>query len=161
VLGSEVHVQVLNPTPGNPNLTRVDANDRSLALMLSWGDTGVAFTGDAGPALSGGLAAAAARFPAHIALQVPHHGGSPEACRTLSAALRPEVSVISVGRNTYGHPKQGAVAALEASGRVLRTDRDGAVFLRSDGQRWSVRTWRELATGRTWPERMRWLVAGW
>ena len=161
MLGSEVHVLVLNPPPGKPNLNTIDANDRSLALLLSWGDTGVALTGDAGPALSGGLAAAATRLPAHIALQVPHHGGSPAACRSISEALRPEVSVISVGRNTYGHPKQGAVAALETSGRVLRTDRDGAVFLRSDGLRWEVRTWRELSTGRTWAERLRWLVAGW
>ena len=128
---------------------------------MSWGDTGVVLTGDAGPALAAGLAAAAARLPAHIALQVPHHGGSPEACRMLSEALRPEVSVISVGRNTYGHPRPGAVAALETSGRVLRTDRDGAVFIRSDGRRFAVRTWRELATGRTWPRAVRWLVAGW
>ena len=92
---------------------------------------------------------------------MPHHGGSPETCRTLSDALRPEVSAISVGRNTYGHPKPAAVAALQTSGRVLRTDRDGAVFLRSDGQRFEVRTWHELSTGRTWSERVRWLVAGW
>jgi competence protein ComEC len=100
-------------------------------------------------------------LPEHIALQVPHHGGSPAACRIISGALHPEVSVISVGRNIYGHPRPEAVAALEGSGRVLRTDRDGAIFMHSDGQRWSVHTWRELATGRTWPERMRWLVAGW
>jgi competence protein ComEC len=160
-LGRGVDALIINPPPVNSHINTVDANDRSLALLVSWGDTGVVLTGDAGPALSAGLAAAATRLPAHIALQVPHHGGSPEACRTLSAALRPEVSVISVGRNTYGHPKQGAVAALETSGRVLRTDRDGAVFLRSDGLRWRVRTWRELSTGRTWAERLRWLVAGW
>ena len=94
-------------------------------------------------------------------LQAPHHGGSPEACRILAAALRPETSVVSVGRNTYGHPRPGAVAALEAVGSVLRTDRDGAVFIRSDGLRFEVSTWRELAAGRTWAERVRWLVVGW
>ena len=75
----------------------------------------------------------------------------------LAEALRPEVSVISVGRNTYGHPRPGAVAALAAAGSVLRTDRDGAVFIRGDGRRLEVRTWRELATGRTWPS----ACAGW
>ncbi len=128
---------------------------------MSWGDTGVVLTGDAGPALSAGLAGAASRLPAHIALQVPHHGGSPAACRIISEALRPEVSVISVGRNTYGHPRPEAVAALGIAGRVLRTDRDGAVFMRSDGRHWKVRTWRERAIGRTWSERVHWLVAGW
>ena len=160
--GGGVHALVINPPAATGSSAgELDANERSLALLLSWGDTGVVLAGDAGPTLTAGFAAAVTRLPAHLALQVPHHGGSPETCRALSANLRPEVSVISVGRNTYGHPKPGAVAALETSGRVLRTDRDGAVFLRSDGRRWKARTWRELSTGRTWAERVRWLVAGW
>jgi competence protein ComEC len=128
--------------------------------MVTWGDTGVVLTGDVGPASAAGIAAAG-ELPAHLALQAPHHGGSPEACRVLAAGFRPEFSVISVGRNTYGHPRTGAVAALGESGRVLRTDLDGAVFIRSDGRRLAVRTWRELSGARTWTERVRWLVAGW
>jgi beta-lactamase superfamily II metal-dependent hydrolase len=75
--------------------------------------------------------------------------------------LRPEVSVISVGRNAYGHPRPGAEAALAELGRVLRTDREGAVFIHSDGVRLTVRTWRELSSGRSWPERVHWLASGW
>jgi competence protein ComEC len=161
-LGGGVRALVINPPVAAGGTVRdADANDRSLALLVSWRDAGVVLTGDAGPVLLAGLTAAAARLPAHVALQVPHHGGSPEVCRMLSGALRPEASVISVGRNTYGHPRPGAVAALAVSGRVLRTDRDGAVFLRSDGRDFEVRTWHELSNGRTWPERVRWLVAGW
>jgi len=160
MLGHGVQALVLNPPPISRNVKKVEANERSLALLVSWGDTGVVLSGDAGPTLSAGLAAAATRFPAHITLQVPHHGGSPATCRIISETLRPEVSVISVGRNTYGHPRPEAVAALGTCGRVLRTDRDGAVFIRSNGHKLDVRTWRELATGRTWTERVRWLVAG-
>jgi competence protein ComEC len=105
--------------------------------------------------------AAAGRAPPHLALQAPHHGSSAAVCRRLADELRPEVSVISVGSNTYGHPRAGAVAALAASGRVLRTDRDGAVLIRCDGERLEVRTWRELSRGRRWRERLRWIVAGW
>jgi beta-lactamase superfamily II metal-dependent hydrolase len=119
------------------------------------------FTGDAGPAPLRAILDEARPLPQHLALQVPHHGGSPEACRLLAAALRPEVSVISVGRNGYGHPRPEGVAALSVHGRVLRTDRDGAVFIRSDARRLEVRTWRELSMARTWSERLRWLVAGW
>ena len=161
-LGHGVRALILNPPrAADFGVLTPDANDRSLALLLSWGDAGVVLTGDAGPALLTGLAATASRLPAHIALQVPHHGGSAATCRILGKALRPEVSVISVGRNTYGHPRPEAVAALGTSGRVLRTDRDGAVFIRSDGRNIKVRTWHELATNRTWTERVRWLVAGW
>lgn len=161
-LGGGVEVLVLNPpsVAGGP-AGIPDVNDYSLALLLSWRSTGVVLTGDAGALLSGGVAAAAAKLPAHIALQAPHHGGSPETCRQLAEQLRPEVSAISVGRNTYGHPKPGAVQALASVGHVFRTDRDGAILLRSVGRGWEVRTWRELSTHRTWIERARWLVAGW
>jgi competence protein ComEC len=162
-LAGGVRVQVLNPPRTGPGdlAAGTDENDRSLALLVALGDTGLVFAGDAGPTVAGEFAAAGARVPAHVVLQAPHHGGSPEACRILADGLQPELSVISVGRNTYGHPRPGAVRVLETCGRVLRTDRDGAVFIRSDGRRFEVRTWRELATGRTWPERIRWLAAGW
>jgi len=161
LLGRGVHALVLNPAPKGLIVKKNAVNDRSLALLVSWGETGVVLTGDAGASLAAGLAAVPIRLPAHIVLQVPHHGGSPTDCRIIDKAIRPELSVISVGRNNYGHPRPEAVAAFGNSGRVLRTDRDGAVFMRSDGQRWQVRTWRELTTGRTWTERVRWLVAGW
>ncbi|MHB8834774.1 MAG: ComEC/Rec2 family competence protein, partial [Candidatus Methylomirabilia bacterium] len=162
-LAAGVRVRILNPGSAGTGAAEkgAAANDRSLALSLSFEDTCLVLTGDAGPAQAADLAAAAKPLPSHVALVAPHHGGSPEACRLLSEAIRPEVSVISVGRNTYGHPRAAAVAALGNTGRVLRTDRAGAIFLRSDGQRWEVRTWRELSSGRTWAERVRWLVAGW
>jgi competence protein ComEC len=156
-------IQMLSPpaAPVDEPSPSVDENDRSLALLVSFGDTGVVLTGDAGPAVATVLTAADTKLPAHLVLQAPHHGGSPEACRILAAALRPETSVVSVGRNTYGHPRPGAIAALEAFGRVLRTDRDGAVLIHGNGSRIEVRSWREMTTGRTWAERVRWLAAGW
>jgi competence protein ComEC len=158
-LAGGVRLRLLNP--GVSRTKAVDENDRSLAVLLGFGETGFVFTGDAGPSAAAGMIAAAGRPPSRIVLQAPHHGGSAEACRTLAEALRPEVSVISVGRNSYGHPRPGAEAALAQRGRVLRTDREGAVFIRSDGARLSVRTWRQLSTGRSWSERVRWLAAGW
>jgi competence protein ComEC len=162
LLHGGVGATILNPPgPAAGRLGILDENDRSLALLLTLGETGVVLAGDAGAAPAAECATAGAGMPRHLVLQVPHHGGSVEACRTLATALRPEVSAISVGRNTYGHPRAAAVAALSAVGRVVRTDRDGAIFLRSDGRSWGVRTWRDQASCRTWPERLRWLAAGW
>jgi competence protein ComEC len=163
-LPGEVRVRVLNPpaaaAPGR--LREAGANDRSLGLLLTWRRTGVVVLGDAGADVVPGMAAAAAgRVPPGVVLQVPHHGGSPSACRAAVEAFGPAVAVIPVGRNGYGHPRPAAVAALEASARVLRTDRDGAVFVTSDGERLEVRTWREMAACRSWPERVRWLTSGW
>jgi len=160
-VGRGVALRVLQGAAGPSADHRDDANDRSLALLVTCGETGMVFTGDTGPGPARAIATRVRPLPQHLALQVPHHGGSAEACRVFASALRPEVSAISVGRNGYGHPRPQAVAALAEAGRVLRTDRDGAIFIRSDARRLEVRTWRELALARTWPERLRWLVAGW
>jgi competence protein ComEC len=57
--------------------------------------------------------------------------------------LRPQYAVISVGyNNRFGHPHPDALARLAAAGAtVLRTDRDGAVVFRSDGERLAAETW--------------------
>ena len=161
-LGGGVVATVLNPPAADSGGFRTtDENNRSLAFLLSLGETGAVLVGDAGPVPAAESATAAAPLPKHLVLQAPHHGGSVEACRILAGALQPEASAISVGRNTFGHPRPGAVAALADAGRVLRTDRDGAIFFRSDGRNWAVRSWHDLSIDRTWAERFRWLAAGW
>jgi len=51
------------------------------------------------------------------------------------AAVSPQISVISAGEeNPYGHPHPELIQRLEESGtRLLRTDRDGAVRVLTDG----------------------------
>ena len=49
--------------------------------------------------------------------------------------MEPRLAVIPVGpRNPFGHPAPAVLARLGAAGAtVYRTDRDGAVDIRSDG----------------------------
>ena len=66
-------------------------------------------------------------------MKVSHHGSAYQYTPLLDL-LRPKVAIISVGAgNTYGHPAQATIAALEQRGvRVLRTDLDGAIALDQD-----------------------------
>jgi competence protein ComEC len=59
------------------------------------------------------------------------------------AAVEPRLAVIPVSaRNPFGHPAPAVLARLGAAGAmVYRTDRDGAVDIRTDGRRVSVRAW--------------------
>jgi competence protein ComEC len=59
------------------------------------------------------------------------------------AGVEPRVAVIPVSaRNPFGHPAPAVLARLGAAGAmVYRTDRDGAVDIRSDGRRVWVRAW--------------------
>jgi competence protein ComEC len=162
-LAGGVRAAFLNPAAppdGNP-VRSPDPNDDSLVLLLSLGKSGVLVTGDAGPRVARELGALPIERPATLALQVPHHGGSAAACLALADAFHPAVAFVPVGRNSYGHPRAEAVAAFPPPTRLFRSDRDGAVFLRTDGERTEVWTWAELARSRTWPERLRWLGAGW
>lgn len=158
-----IRVRFLNPASSAPAAAETSeaVNDRSLAFLVAWRKSGLLVTGDAGPGVAREMAEIAGARPETLILQVPHHGGSAAACRELAVGFQPAFAVIPVGRNSYGHPREDAVAALAATARVLRTDREGAVFFRTDGFRTKMRTWRELSRGRTWRERMRWLVAGW
>jgi competence protein ComEC len=110
------------------------ANDASLVLRVSYGETAFLFTGDleadgeAGAVASGGLRA--------DVVKVPHHGSRRSSTATFADAVRPRLAVASVGaRNRYGFPHDEAVARWhEVGAQVLRTD-EGAVRLLSDGRR--------------------------
>ena len=77
----------------------------------------------------------------------PHHGSATSSTRPLLDAAAPDLAVISAGRgNRYGHPHAAVLDRYRAVGaRILRTDIDGAVTLRTDGRVVEVRTF----TGRS------------
>lgn len=66
------------------------------------------------------------------ALVVGHHGSKTSTGESLLQAVQPNKAVISVGRNSYGHPSPETLARLEAIGcSVYRTDRNGTVTLKA------------------------------
>jgi competence protein ComEC len=58
--------------------------------------------------------------------------------------VAPMYAIISVGENNrYGHPSAYALNVWGHSGaKILRTDREGAIMLRSDGEHFRVVDWR-------------------
>ena len=76
-------------------------------------------------------------------LKVAHHGSRTSTSPELLAAWRPQVGVVSAGRNNpFGHPAPDVVARLQAAGvRLFRTDQDGEVTIETDGRGVSVSTY--------------------
>lgn len=65
-------------------------------------------------------------------LKVAHHGSRYATSAALIEAASPQVALISVGRNSFGHPAQRVLDDLEASGaQVLRTDESGCITIRA------------------------------
>lgn len=65
-------------------------------------------------------------------LKVAHHGAKASLDEELTAALDPDIALVSAGEdNPYGHPTEEALSLLEGVGAaVFRTDEDGAVTCR-------------------------------
>lgn len=72
--------------------------------------------------------------------KVHHHGSSDSSSTRLLDEMQPRTALISVGQgNDYGHPTSSTLSHLEDVGaRVWRTDLEGDVVVRSDGQSWTV-----------------------
>jgi competence protein ComEC len=61
-------------------------------------------------------------------MKVPHHGSRDPGLKQVLDRVRPKVTAIPVGENTYGHPAPSTLAALRAAGVFPhRTDREGTV----------------------------------
>ena len=73
-------------------------------------------------------------------LKVPHQGSKDGITPDTLNQLKPELGIIMVGKNNYGHPSGEILSLLESfSVKMLRTDRDEAVKIESDGKNWSVK----------------------
>lgn len=144
-LGDGVRIVVLNPGADTLCQTDIghtsrDLNTMSLVMRMEFSEFALLLTGDAGEAQLSALLSLGEDLGANV-LKVPHHGARDALNPEIIDSVRPQVSVISVGPNAFSHPAPATVTALEAAGStVFRTDLDGAVIVRSDGQRISARS---------------------
>ena len=118
-----------------------DANTDSIVLELDAAGRRVVFTGDSTGAGETAAGATLARGPPVDVLKVSHHGSRYSTTTGFLTGARPRTAVISVGRNSYGHPSSDAVKRLRAGGaRVFSTRRSGSITLTvtaAGGLRWS------------------------
>lgn len=64
-------------------------------------------------------------------LKVAHHGSPHSSSDDFIAAVSPQIALISVGKNNYGHPAPEVLSRLKIQGsEIWMTDRKGAVLVR-------------------------------
>ena len=126
----DASLKVLWPEGPRNDVETLEDNDASLVLMLEAENVRALFTGDIGfgpeNAMTGGD-----RVRADV-LKVSHHGSPNASGYYFIEAVRPSVSVVSVGENRYGHPSERVLDRLSRAGsQVYRTDADGEVHIRA------------------------------
>ena len=118
-----------------PPLGSGTSNEEGLFLLGSAGDFDVLITGDADSFVEKMLIRYY-NIPDIELLLAGHHGSAGSTCEELLDAVTPELAIISVGYNSYGHPSDKTLRRLEERDiQTYRTDLHGSVTIqvRSDG----------------------------
>lgn len=126
-----VEITVLNP--GKNYLTTDPINQNSVVLKVVDGKTTLLLTGDAGIEAEEDMMKDGVNVRADI-LKVGHHGSRTASRQAFIDAVKPINSIISVGAdNKYGLPDEEPVARLKAASILYRTDYNGTVTVKTDG----------------------------
>lgn len=125
---------VLGVTSKDPNL-----NDFSEMGILTYGNFDVLFTGDGDQRIQDDILKIYNNQNDIEVMKIPHHGSKTGITEDFLKAFQPELAVISVGKNSYGHPSQELLQTLSKYVKVIkRTDIEGTVEIVSDGNTWDI-----------------------
>jgi competence protein ComEC len=134
-----VSVRILNPQQSLPGCDRRFSfsgyNDNGIVMKITLGRRSILLPADISGLVEERLIASGHDLTADI-LMAPHHGGHTSSTIPFLRAVRPKVAIISCGPdNTFGFPRPDVLDRYSRAGvRILRTDRDGAVIVRTDGE---------------------------
>lgn len=123
------------------NSYSADKNNSSTVLQLTYQKFTMLFTGDLGiegerELLQSGL------LKKTDVWKVSHHGSKYSGSEIFLEQIRPNLSLISVGKNTYGHPNEALLKRLRAVGSLVKTTlAQGALLLESDGSTYRIVEW--------------------
>lgn len=118
--------------------TDEDLNNFSFYMHVRYGDFDALFTGDGDTQIQPSMISIG-NLPDVDLLKFPHHGSRTGISAEFLDLVKPEMAIISVGKNGYGHPTDEALGLLqERSIRTFRTDLMGDVLVETDGKSWVV-----------------------
>jgi len=112
-----------------PSDSTTNANELSLVARLDYGDFSAIFTGDIGSVTERKILDNREDLSCNL-LKVAHHGSKYSSDKSFIEAINPDMSVISVGRNNYGHPNLEAMERISESGSdIYQTIINGGILV--------------------------------
>ncbi|TJX14748.1 DNA internalization-related competence protein ComEC/Rec2 [Tissierella creatinini] len=128
LLDNNTSLQIIWPFD---NIEELSSNNKSLISILNYKDYKVLLTGDIEREVELSLKDDLSKVNI---LKVPHHGSSTSSSQELLGVIKPEASIISVGRNNfYSHPNDDVIERLQYIGsEIYRTDDMGMIRINFD-----------------------------
>jgi len=129
-LPGERYFEILYPFQSLEGREISAMNDTSIVMMLNTDKEKILFTGDISKKIEHLLIEEGTSLKADI-LKVPHHGSKTSSSEEFLETARPDLAIISVGRdNPYGHPSPVVLARYEEFGiKVLQTSKEKDICL--------------------------------
>jgi competence protein ComEC len=137
-LGDGVRMQVFHPPSELLRGTGSDVNNNSVVLKVTMGRASLLLTGDIEEEGERALLASGQPLES-LVLKVPHHGSATSLSPRFLREVSPQLVIISVGENNFGHPASETLAKL-SSLTALRTDEEGTIEVMTDGERYWILT---------------------
>ena len=136
-MGDSFTLGALKNTVIAPSEDYGDANENSLVIKATYGETSVMLTGDAEKKSEGDIVENWSKdaLKSDI-LKVGHHGSESSTTDKFLNAVAPKIAVISCGEgNKFDHPRPEVLERLEKMGVIIyRTDIDGSIIFKTDGK---------------------------
>lgn len=131
-----IFIDILNPTENVEGKEFENSNDTSVVASLVVGENSFLFTGDISESTERGLIRQVVQDNINTdVLKIAHHGSKYSTSEDFLEITSPELAVISVGENNYGHPTQEVLAVLQKFGiETLITKEVGDIKIFSDGK---------------------------
>lgn len=137
-LGDGVLIEILHPPQELLAGTGSDVNNNSVVLKVTMGRASLLLTGDIEEEGERALLASGQPLKS-LVLKAPHHGSAASLTPPFLREVSPQLVIISVGENKFGHPAPETLAKLSGL-TTLRTDEEGTIEVVTDGGKYWIST---------------------
>lgn len=133
--GDDWEINCLLPENSLPGF---DKNESSTVLEVNFEEFSILLTGDLG--IDGEKNLLHMNLLKDIDVwKVSHHGSKYSGSTEFLSVIRPELSIISVGKNPYGHPNEELLQRIcDVKSYVETTIESGALMIKSDGETYTL-----------------------
>lgn len=134
---------VLNPVENGKDYLRANDNNNSLCILLKYKNFSLLLTGDIEKEVINEIYKLYPDLIDNLTiLKVPHHGSRNSYDLNFFNLIDPEYSIISVGKNSFGHPSNEILNLLESiNSKILRTDEKGAIEIEIKDNKMKIKTY--------------------